>query len=420
MSKKNIRDLIIAGIDGQTLIEITPEDMGFLGREQVTAIINQGLKVQLETIKANRKSTQPSEDTATTDDNNPTLEEAINHYYEFKKRNSSTFEASSKQKAIFRRLVEVLGKDRKVSTLKACDGDNVIDTLRKLPSRSEAYRGKTVTEILSLSPFDKTFTPKNINDHLIEYRAMLKALERHDINVSIFDGLQVKDKNKNKTPIAFNRDELKTVFSDPVFTEGRYEYTYQFWAPLIGLLTGSRLNTIAQLRTYDFKEENGILVIDFNEDTSEEDSGKKKTKNDSSIRKVPIHSLLIEKGLLEYVKQCKGPLIFPDVGKWSDKDGYGRNVGEKFNALCKRIGIINKTFKTFRATITSELAINGVSEHDRYLLVGRHKSFMSVEEMHYMATREMPRLKGLIEKADYADTLSKVKPWTSKSHQTQK
>jgi integrase len=66
--------------------------------------------------------------------------------------------------------------------------------------------------------------------------------------------------------------------------------------PLVSLLTGARLNEIAQLRLDDLRQdpETGIWIIDI--DTE----GDRSVKTVSSRRQVPLHGELIRLGLLRY------------------------------------------------------------------------------------------------------------------------
>ena len=57
-----------------------------------------------------------------------------------------------------------------------------------------------------------------------------------------------------------------------------------------------RLNEIAQLWVHDIKQEHGIWIFDLQEG----DGQRLKTK--AATRKVPIHSKLIEAGLIKYVE----------------------------------------------------------------------------------------------------------------------
>ena len=102
----------------------------------------------------------------------------------------------------------------------------------------------------------------------------------------------------------------------------------RIYIPLIGLLSGMRLNEIAQLYIDDIHLEYGVPC--FRVDTTHEDQ---KLKNRKSRRLVPIHSKLIELGFLEYVKKLKTnneKRVFPQL-YYTNNKGYGQAFSKKFN-----------------------------------------------------------------------------------------
>lgn len=113
---------------------------------------------------------------------------------------------------------------------------------------------------------------------------------------------RVKTKGRGtpaKIKRAFTTPELEKLFKRPWTkqTKPKDTETYQHWIPAIGLTTGARLREICQLRLCDFKVEDGYHFIDINEEA--EDAS---LKNQSSVRRVPIHPDLIKMGLLKYVE----------------------------------------------------------------------------------------------------------------------
>ncbi len=125
-------------------------------------------------------------------------------------------------------------------------------------------------------------------------------------------------KKTDKIPFSsnelFSNEELRTMFSHPLFVEGEMSHPYQYWTPLIALYTGCRENEIAQLHVKDVKLEGDIYYLDIND--KEE---LKSVKTSLSRRKVPIHPKLIELGFIEFTELLKKPPY-----KWIDKDGYYR------------------------------------------------------------------------------------------------
>jgi hypothetical protein len=169
----------------------------------------------------------------------------------------------------------------------------------------------------------------------------------------------------------FNKADLTAIFKSPVYSAGDRPAAgggeASFWLPLIALLSGLRLNEIAQLRLCDIRQD----------DTSERwffdiaRSGGRRTKTASSIRAVPMHSELIRIGLLNYRDQqlesadAAAPL-WPEVGlsaQWSK--WFGRY-------LRKKVGITDpaKVFHSFRHTFKRMTRDAGLPEEVHDALTG--------------------------------------------------
>jgi hypothetical protein len=98
----------------------------------------------------------------------------------------------------------------------------------------------------------------------------------------------------------FSKADLKTIFGSPIFTDGWRtdggKGEAAFWLPLIGLLSGMRLNEIAGLRLHDLREDedDGVWFFDINRKSG------RSTKTVTSIRRIPVHPELVRVGLLRY------------------------------------------------------------------------------------------------------------------------
>ncbi len=118
---------------------------------------------------------------------------------------------------------------------------------------------------------------------------------------------------------SYTIDELNKLFAGPVHKDGkRYDGgkgEAQYWLPLLGLFTGARLEDLAQLRVEDVKlDAQGIYYLDIN------DRHGKQVKNRFTLRRVPVHSTLIDLGFLKYVEVLKTETeetwLFPDVDSY--------------------------------------------------------------------------------------------------------
>lgn len=99
----------------------------------------------------------------------------------------------------------------------------------------------------------------------------------------------------------------------------------RFWIPLICLFSGGRLGEVAQLHLSDIRTDDGIPCFDFN------DTGEKNLKTASSSRIVPIHSALLELGLMDYVERLRKegkPRLWMNLKL--KREGFGQDVGRWF------------------------------------------------------------------------------------------
>lgn len=150
-----------------------------------------------------------------------------------------------------------------------------------------------------------------------------------------------------------------------------------FWLPKIALYSGIRLNEVAGLKIRDIYAVNGIWVFDLSEH---------QLKNEHSSRIVPIHSKLIELGLLEFYDKQKSAsefMLFPELQsetKLIGRDGLGTPVSKWFNrTLLPKIGIDKNSerelgllidFHCTRTTVISYFKRRGVNAYVVKQLLG--------------------------------------------------
>nr|WP_321442944.1 site-specific integrase [uncultured Cohaesibacter sp.] len=143
---------------------------------------------------------------------------------------------------------------------------------------------------------------------------------------NLFKGVKLKiNKRARDDRDPFTMDELKAIFSAPVYTgcKSLREWNQPgdlvprdagiYWVPLISLFSGARMGEIIQLRVDDVKEEGGIAYLSVN--AEEEDQH---LKNLNSWRSIPIHPKLIEMGFLKLVESRRAEnadRLFPDLKK---------------------------------------------------------------------------------------------------------
>lgn len=280
-------------------------------------------------------------------------------------------------------LEEILGGDTDVRTLTAMEAKRVKDTLLAYPrnrSKNPLTRGKPLAEVLN-RPGIEIIQVATINKYLQTYHELFEwAKQNHHTNENYFSGLAVRQTKRSKEGDrdAYTDDQicliLRTVLHNK---DGLVTKPYQKWATLIGIYTGARLGEIAQLELKDIHQEDGIWVFNMNEE-----GDRKSLKTSAARRLVPIHSKLIEAGLLGYVQAMadkKATRLFPDFS-YDPKNGWGRQQSRWFNdRLLVQLGLKTKTrvFHSLRHTVNTRLLQAGVADPLVKSIIGHEQDGMT-------------------------------------------
>lgn len=235
-------------------------------------------------------------------------------------------------------FMDVVG-DKPINEITKADIRHYQETLHKLPtSMTVKFPGKSVQEVLAMD--DEITQPKlsksSIDKQLRYVKGLLNWAKENDyIKESPADALKLKNPgSQDEQRDAFNDADLNIIFSRD-YRELRTENPPRYWIPLMMLFGGSRLEEAAQLTIDDIKQVDDVWCIDIN-GVGEN----KKLKNDQSERKVPIHSWLIEHGLLEYREQMKAEgyqRLFPTLTR--SVNGYGSAISKWFNKRLREVGV---------------------------------------------------------------------------------
>jgi len=188
----------------------------------------------------------------------------------------------------------------------------------------------------------------------------LEVISRHP-----WEGIELfKTTTNQRRP--WKETELQTLFGQPLFQKFEIPKDWRcgkdaaYWIPLLGLYTGARLSELAQLRLVDILEINEIPVISI---TNLGPNQQLKTL--ASKRTIPIHSELIKRGFIKYVREIKkqgGELLWPKLAHRKGKPGgYFSNW---FGEYRSSIGLNGyPDFHCFRHTVRSQLVERDVAEH---------------------------------------------------------
>jgi integrase len=184
----------------------------------------------------------------------------------------------------------------------------------------------------------------------------------------VFSKRDAKKSSDSSSYKSFTEDELQKIFHQQFLSEAKKPV--DFWAPLLGLFTGARLNELCQLDIKDIQQHGEIWAIHFIDDEPD-----KSLKSPAARRLIPIHPTLIELGFLDYWNDAKqflgGRKLFPYLS-YSKFDGYASTPSDRWGKYLDSIEITDrkKVFHSFRSTSNDCLKQNGVPEESRCQFIG--------------------------------------------------
>ncbi len=139
----------------------------------------------------------------------------------------------------------------------------------------------------------------------------------------------------------------------------------RFWAPLIALYSGLRLNEITQLDLTDIQELQGVPCFVVSRTT--EGQSDKRIKSLSSERVVPVHPILRRLGFDAYVAEQRvrgNGKLFPDVFAPTTRGYYSDATSQWFDTFLRHCGAAEPktSFHSFRHNFKDALREAGVDD----------------------------------------------------------
>jgi integrase len=140
------------------------------------------------------------------------------------------------------------------------------------------------------------------------------------------------------------------------------------WIILIGAYSGMRLNEICSLDVADVKEAGGIWHFDITA-----------AKSEAGVRCVPVHSRILQAGLLGYLERLQPGQAFPSLKPGGPDDKLSWYVSKRFTVLRRGLGIedIDEVtgkdrvdFHSFRRSATTALKHARIPEHEAAEVLG--------------------------------------------------
>lgn len=315
-------------------------------------------------------------------------------YDTFRKEEEATANADTwdQNRKIVQRFSEFIGETSHVSAITRKAIRDWKQALGKWPVKAadvKKFKNLSFCEIIEANKVVKksTISPANINKYLAAVGSFANWLLTNDyIENDVMKGMYLPRDKKAKPVLPYTEPQLETIFKSPLFDtcagdgleqkEGNVAIRdWRYWVPSIALYTGARLGEIAQLSIDDVRQIHGVWIFHITEEgATEEGADRKSTKTGGSQRVVPMHSKLIERGLLQYHDEMRTlgeQRLFPQLKR--DSRGFFGSASKFFNKYFKAIGVkVDKklNFHSLRHSIADAFRRGGYVDEQFNVLLG--------------------------------------------------
>ena len=272
----------------------------------------------------------------------------------------------------YKDVIELLG-NKPIGEYTKIDGRDFRNSLLKTPKnrkRVKRYRDKTLKEIMELNipPSDKMSfdnQTKLISRMTSCWNFFVDEFPEYvSENVFKSSSIRVNPVKKKDRRGEFTQDDIHLIFNHRTYLSAIFDSPYQnkikypyFFVPILGCLTGCRLEELCMMKPENIKQVDGIWVYQIRE---EGEYGKEETivKNPYSERDIPLHPVLVDTlgfvRYVDYVKKLGKDRVFWELTKVNGR--YSHNFGKFFNnRYLKKIGLKNGgrklSFHSFRHSV---------------------------------------------------------------------
>jgi integrase len=268
----------------------------------------------------------------------------------------------------FRLFSELIG-DKYVKEYSRADAGDFLDLLKKMPASHGKTRHATARQYIAdaseqISDGKKyaLLSMKTIKRHFSALTVYWKWLEtRGHVDCNIFTRFEFPGTKSSKArrdiwPIG----DIEKLLRAEWFIKNKKSAF--FWLPLISMYSGMQLEEISRLRPdYDICEIDGIwtFILQGHPDGWS-------PKSEAGERFVPVHSLLIRLGFIDFVRsrrKMKVERLFADLVPGGPDGKFGFNFSRIFSKFKIALGVGSKvTFHSFRHNVRNHLESEPLEE----------------------------------------------------------
>jgi len=282
--------------------------------------------------------------------------------------------------ASYREFLFIIGNETKCCDLNKQLIKKYSDEIWEIPknfTEIKKYDGMTIKQLVAFDvKDDEKKSASTIKKSVGFVKRFLKwaGRERYIENglAEFFEPIPETENAHEKRDL-FSDDELKLLFNNEVYENGKCKKLSRYWIPLIALLSGMRGQEISQLYKDDIEKHKETNIWCFN--IVKNESRKQSLKTNSAKRAVPVHPQLIRLGFLAFVNDAENSsMLFPDLYRENGKNykPFGNNFNRKADGWKVKCGVKNDktSFHSFRHNVINQLERVGIEKRVICFLVG--------------------------------------------------
>ncbi len=250
----------------------------------------------------------------------------------------------------FKVLIELLGSQL-LGDLRRKDAIELRDELLDYPlNRMKGKNAALTLEQIKSADTWQTISSTTANKHFTRWSTLASwACQWDYLHKNYLESLAPEPEESRKR--TWTKEELQSIFTRTSSERVKANTAWQYWLPLLGLVTGARIDELCGLQTSDIMQtESGVWFFNF------ENNEFRRLKNKQSRRQTPMHTGLLTLGFLEYVQSQKPGLIFPSLQAYSS-ESLGHEPSKWFGRLKSDLGYgKDVNFHTFRHLMRNMLS----------------------------------------------------------------
>lgn len=192
---------------------------------------------------------------------------------------------------------------------------------------------------------------KTVKGHITALSTVLNYAVSNDyIVANPAQGIKVVVEKATKPRLPLDKNDIEAMLRNPAFSEAQWNHWQ--WLPILGLLTGCRLEELCQLRIEDLKKDGDIHYLAIR-DTDDSGNVVGTLKTHTSQRNIPLHKDLIDMGFVVYVDERRkagdnSPYIFNELREF--RGNRSHYFSKQWNRIRKTHFGIQDSRKTFHST----------------------------------------------------------------------